>query len=166
MTTAEAEAAAPEAEAAEQWVRGFEEGWRAPTDPDSFADHFATILDPEIRLIQPIVPTTVGIEAFREVFVRPLFELIPDIHGSVRRWSADGDVILIEIDLAGTLAGRPVKFSSVDRVTLRNGLAIERKAFSDPSPVLAAVARNPRAWPRFVRSQWPVFRQSLRGGRT
>lgn len=40
-----------------------------------------------------------------------------------------------------------------DRVTLRGGVAIERESHVDPTPLLVAVARTPRAWPRFLRTQ-------------
>ena len=139
--------------AAEAWVRGFEAGWRDPATPHDFAEHFIPMLDPEVRMVQPQMPTLVGHDAFRRGFVEPLFALIPDLHGTVRDWAADGDVIFIDIVLEGTLGGRPVRFESVDRVTLRDGLAVERVAFSDPAPVLKAVLTRPRAWPRFARSQ-------------
>ena len=42
---------------AESWVAAFAEGWRAPSDPEAFAAHFRDLLSPEIRLIQPQLPT-------------------------------------------------------------------------------------------------------------
>jgi hypothetical protein len=42
---------------------------------------------------------------------------------------------------------------TVDRITLRDGLAIERVAFLDPAPLLRAVLTRPRSWPRFARLQ-------------
>jgi ketosteroid isomerase-like protein len=148
--------------AAETWIEAFVEGWRAPAGPDAFADHFLPWLDPEIRLVQPQLPVLVGHRAFREGFARPLFALIPDLHGEVESWAASGDVIYIEVVLRGTLGGGPVEFRSCDRITLRDGLAIERVAYMDPGAILAAVARRPRAWPAFVRSQ---ARRLLGGGK-
>src|SRR3712207_2831253 len=87
---------------AEAWVRGFEAGWRDPTSPHDFAEHFIPMLDPEIRMIQPQMPELVGHEEFRRGFVEPLFALIPDLRGRVRNWAADGDVIFIDIELQGT----------------------------------------------------------------
>jgi ketosteroid isomerase-like protein len=137
----------------EDWVQEFIEGWRAPKGPESFADHFDELITDDVRMIQPQVPTAVGRQAFREQFVRPVFELIPDLHARVHRWAADGDTALIEFTLAGTLGGRPVSWDCVDRVTLRDGRASERRAYFDPTPVLAAVATRPRVWPRFARLQ-------------
>jgi hypothetical protein len=40
-----------------------------------------------------------------------------------------------------------------DRLTLRDGKATERIAYLDPAPLLKAVVRSPRSWPRFLISQ-------------
>ena len=90
--------------------------------------------------MQPRTPVVEGIDDFREKFARPTFALMPDLHGTVRDWAANGDVIFIEIDLAGTIEGRPVAWTSYDKVTLRDGVAIERVANFDPAPLLEAVA--------------------------
>jgi ketosteroid isomerase-like protein len=139
--------------AAEEWVDGFAAGWRAPTGPDQFAAHFREMLAPDVRLIQPQIPTTVGFRAFEEQFVRPVFALIPDLHADVERWAARGETLYIELTLRGTLAGRPLSWRACDRVTLRDGIAVERESYFDPAPLIAAVAMTPRAWPRFLRLQ-------------
>ena len=139
--------------AAEEWVRGFDAGWRDPRSPHDFAEHFIPMLDPEIRMIQPQLPTLVGHEAFRRGFVEPLFQMIPDLHGWVRHWAADGDVVFIDVVLEGTVGGKPIQLESIDRVTLRGEVCIERVAFIDPATLLKAVATRPRAWPRFARAQ-------------
>ena len=165
-TTANGVAATDGDRTTEEWVRAFIEGWRAPTDADSFADHFDDLMTDDVRLIQPQLPTAVGRHAFREQFARPVFELVPDLHATVHRWAADGDTVLIEFTLAGTLAGRPVSWDCVDRVTLRDGLATERRAYFDPTPLLAAVATRPRVWPRFWRLQAQQLRRRIGIGRT
>jgi len=148
--------------AAEDWVRGFAAGWRDPAGPQAFVEHFTPLLDPEIRLIQPQMPDLVGLGAFRRGFVEPLFHLLPDIHGTVRGWAADGETIWVELTIEGTLGGRPVTLESVDRITLRDGRAVERRAFLDPIPLLAAVLIRPRSWPRFARSQAMQIRELVR----
>jgi hypothetical protein len=153
------EAASP---AARAWVKMFADGWRAPAGPDAFADHFAAWLEPDVRLVQPQMPVLVGHEAFREGFVRPLFDLIPDLHGEVGGWAARGEVIYIEVVLSGTLGGRPVKLTSCDRITLRGERAVERVAYSDPTPLVAAAAVNPRAWPGLLRFQVRQLRNRRR----
>jgi hypothetical protein len=139
--------------AARTWVEGFADGWRAPSSPEAFAAHFRPLLAPDVRLIQPQLPTLEGHRAFEEEFVKPLFALMPDLHGDVERWGSRGDALYIEMTLRGTLRGRPLSWRVCDRVTLREGVAIERESYFDPSPLLAAVAMAPRAWPLFLRLQ-------------
>ena len=162
---AEPQRGADQDRAAEEWVAGFAAGWRDPAGPREFVEHFSPLLDPEIRLIQPQMPELVGLEAFRRGFAEPLFDLIPDIHGTVRGWAADGDTIWIELEIEGTLGGRPVTIETIDRITLHEGRAIERRAFLDPLPLLGAVLTRPRAWPRFARTQSIQIRELLRRAR-
>jgi ketosteroid isomerase-like protein len=147
---------------AARWVAHFTEGWRAPRGPEAFAAHFRSHLAPDIRLIQPQLPTLVGHRAFEERFVAPLFALIPDVRAEVQRWAARGDTVFIELTLHGTLGGRPVSWRVTDRVTLRDGVAIERESYFDPAPLIAAVARTPRAWPAFLRLQASNLANRLR----
>ena len=155
-----------EATAAQAWVEGFIEGWRAPAGPESFAAHFKPMLDPEVRMIQPQLPACIGHRAFEEQFVRPLFELIPDVRGEVEHWAMRGNRLYIELTLHGHIAGRPVRFRACDRITLRDGLAVERVSYADPTQLLAPVARTPRAWGRFVRIQGRALANSLTTRRT
>ena len=147
---------------AERWVADFTEGWRAPKGPQAFADHFCSRLSPDVRLIQPQLPTVVGHRDFEERFVRPLFELMPDIRGEVERWAAGGDTVYIELTLRATLGGRPLSWRVCDRVTLRDGVAIERESYFDPGPLIAAIARTPRAWPKFARFQASSLRARIK----
>jgi protein-S-isoprenylcysteine O-methyltransferase Ste14 len=143
-----AAASVPAGSAAEAFVQALAEGWRAPIDADRFADHFERWLDPDVRLVGPQVPTVVGRRAFRERFARPLFELVPDLHGTVEGWAGSGDTLYIALRLEGTVGKRPVTLHSCDGVTLRDGRAIERIAHLDPTPLPLPVAFTPRAWPR------------------
>src|SRR5690348_14869283 len=138
--------------AAADWVARFEEGWAAPANAAAFCAHFAPILDPAIRLLQPQMPATTGLDAFERDFVAPLFELMPDVHARIGNWASLGETIFIELTIAGTLRGGcGVSWHACDRVVLRDGLAVERESYFDPSPILAALARSPRAWPAFAR---------------
>jgi ketosteroid isomerase-like protein len=151
--------AAPATEAAQAWVGAFAEGWLAPASADAFADHFQPWFDPHIRLIQPQLPTLVGHRAFRERFARPLFALIPDLHGQVERFAVGADCAYVELTLRGTLGGRPVAWRACDRATLRAGLVVERESYFDPLPLLRAVLTRPRAWPALARTQLRQMRQ-------
>jgi ketosteroid isomerase-like protein len=148
-----APAVAADHDAAAAWVEMFAEGWRRPTDADSFGDHFEPWMDPEVRLIQPQLPPAVGPRAFREQFARPLFDLVPDLRGTVEGWAASGETIYIELRLEGTVGRRRFEMRTCDRIQLRNGKAVERVAYLDPAPLLKAVLLSPRTWPRFVRAQ-------------
>ena len=147
----------------EAFVEAFGEGWRPPTSAESVTRHFLPMLQPDVRLIQPQLPVLVGHEQFRTGFVEPLFELMPDIHGTVEHWAARGDVVYIVIALRGTLGGKPAGFTSCDRITLRDGLIAERIAYMDPTPLVQAAIGRPRAWPGFARMQLRNLRQ--RAGR-
>jgi ketosteroid isomerase-like protein len=145
--------------AAGAWVAMFAEGWACPVDADSFCDHFDPWFDPEVRMIQPNLRPTVGPRAFREQFARPLFDLVPDLHGTVENWAASGESVYIELRLEGTVDRRPFTMHTCDRIKLRDGKAYERVAYLDPAPLLKAVAASPRAWPRFLRSQLRSLRR-------
>jgi ketosteroid isomerase-like protein len=142
-----------QAQAATDWVAMFAEGWANPVDTDTFCDHFDPWFDPDVRMVQPFVRPTVGREAFREEFARPLFTLVQDLHGTVENWAASGDVVYIELRLDGTVDKRRFTLHTCDRIMLRDGKAIERVAYLDPSPLMRAVAASPRTWPRFIRTQ-------------
>ena len=145
---------------AEEWVAGFTEGWRAPTDADSFCDHFENYLSTEMRLIQPQIPEIVGLEAFREEFARPLFELLHDIRGTVNGWAARDDLVFVDLTIRGKLAGgREVELHTIDKITLRDGMAVERFASADPVPLLLGVAITPRSWPAFLKARISALRR-------
>lgn len=152
MMTSEAEPRATQAAVVQAWVQAFTDGWRSPSSPQSFADHFVPWLDPEVRLVAPLMPTVVGVQAFRDRFVRPVFMQFPDLRGTVLGWAAEGDVVYIELLLRATIGRRRAEWVSIDRITLRNGKVVERIAHFDPSPLMSAVARSPRVWPRFLRA--------------
>jgi ketosteroid isomerase-like protein len=150
---------ATKAEAA-AWVAMFAQGWANPVDTDTFCDHFDPWFDDEVRMTQPNIRPTVGRKAFREQFARPLFTLVPDLHGTVENWAASGDLVYIELRLEGTIGKRHFTLRTCDRIKLRDGKATERVAYLDPGPLLKAVAASPRSWPRFVRTQLRSLRRA------
>jgi ketosteroid isomerase-like protein len=148
-----------QARAAADWVAMFAIGWAKPMDTDTFCDHFDPWFDPDVQMIQPSVRPIVGRKAFREEFARPLFTLVPDLRGTVENWAASGDVLYIELRLAGTVGKRRFTLHTCDRIRLRDGKGIERVAYLDPAPMLRAVAASPRSWPRFIRTQLRSLRR-------
>jgi SnoaL-like protein len=146
-------------DAAGRWVAMFAEGWADPRDADSFCDHFEPWFQPEIRMIQPSVGPVVGKRAFREEFARPLFDLVPDLHGTVENWAVAGDVIYIELRLEGTVGRQRFTMHTCDRIKLHDGKAAERFAYLDSTPLVKAIARSPRSWPKFLRTQLRSLRR-------
>jgi SnoaL-like domain len=151
---------AEQREAAAAWVAMFAEGWANPPDADTFCDHFEPWFQPEIKMVQPSVRPIVGKRPFREEFARPLFDLVPDLHGAVEGWAVAGDAIYIELRLEGTVGHRPFTLHTCDRIKLRDGKAVERFAYLDGGPLLKAVAGSPRSWPKFLRMQLRSLRRS------
>jgi ketosteroid isomerase-like protein len=161
MTTATQNGTATSDEAAATaWVEMFTEGWANPVDADTLCEHFEPWFQDDVRMIQPSVRPVVGKKAFRDEFARPLFELVPDLHGTVENWASSGDTVYIELRLEGTIGGRRFTMHTCDRIKLRDGKATERVAYLDATPMVKAVLRSPRSWPTFIRSQLRSLRRS------
>jgi SnoaL-like domain len=133
---------------AADFARRFGEYWRTPTP-----ERLDTVLAPRVRLVAPMTPTTHTLAEGQRAFA-VLLELIPDLTGEIHRWGATGDGVLIEFTLAGTVGGKPISWSAVDRFVVGpDGLATERVTYFDSSPLAITALRRPRAWPAFVRSR-------------
>jgi predicted SnoaL-like aldol condensation-catalyzing enzyme len=131
--------------AAAEFADFFGAGWAiGATDPERFFEHFGGRLTPDALMIQPLAAAVRGPEGLRALFA-PLFDAIPDLRGDVVRWGETGDGVLIELRLHGALGGRPIEWTTVDRITLRDGRIAEREAHFDPLPLAAALLRRPRA---------------------
>lgn len=130
----------------EEFVEFFTDLWRiGATDPERFFAMLEPRMTPETRLIQPLAPAVRGIDGARAMFT-PVFEVMPDMRSEVHRWGETGDGVLIEHTLSGTLAGRPVRWATTDRFVLRgDGRFLERRAYFDPLPLMAAMAMRPWA---------------------
>jgi ketosteroid isomerase-like protein len=133
-------------DAAANFVDGFATSWANPT-----VESHSALWHDDIVLIQPLMPKAVGRQACEEGF-RRLFRLIPDLHATVQRWSAAGDVVFIEFTLAGTFGARPIEWDAVDRFVLRDGLAAERVSYFDSLPLAIEMALRPRGWRQLARA--------------
>ena len=132
---------------AAEFVGRFADGWARPEG----GARLLPLLHPEVRLVQPVDGEVRGHDGARAFFDRT-FGLIPDLRGEVLRWATGEDLLLIELRLYGTIVGgRPVEWVTSDHIRLENGLVRERVARFDPTPILVAALRSPRAWPRIVR---------------
>jgi SnoaL-like domain len=132
------------------WVAAFVDLWSAPAQNVA---RFTDILDPQIRLIAPGVPTTTGHAAAHISFAR-LFKALPDMRGDVIAWSAQGDTLFIEMTFTATIGRRKLTWPNIDRITFKNGTAVERVAYFDPTPVRLAFLASPRGWRQFATILW------------
>lgn len=133
---------------AADFARRFAEFWQAPEPA-----RLDAVLALQARLVAPMTPTTETLEDGKRTFAE-LLELIPDLTGEVHRWGATKDGVLIEFTLSGNAGGGPISWHAVDRFVLgEDGLATERISYFDSTPIALTVARRPRAWPGFLRTQ-------------
>lgn len=135
---------APTDRDAAHFVDRFGRAWAA-TDPDAFTPLFR----PDVRLVHPIERDTRGIDDARAFMARTM-ALVPDLSYELHGWASGSGTVLIWGRLHGTLAGGPVEWHLVDRITLVDGLIAERVAYFDPLVVLGTVLRRPRAWLPFL----------------
>jgi SnoaL-like protein len=131
-------------------ARWFAAGWDSPGSAERFCAHFVPGFHERIRLIQPGTPTATGHQGARALF-GPIFELAPDLRADVHAWAGAGDSVFIDFTLSGTIGTRPVSWRAVDRLTLSDGLVVERRSFFDPAPSRLAILRHPPSWPRAAR---------------
>ena len=110
---------------AESFVNKFAAGWRSGS-LESFLDSFAPLVDPDVRLIQPPLPTQRGWDGFVRLFTS-LYELMPDLRGEVVGWEPTEDGVAIDLDLVGTLAGKPLRLRTHDEIEVREGLIVSRR---------------------------------------
>ena len=136
-----AESAAGTAEQ-EGFVRFFAEGWAKGANGG--LEHFMGGAHPDVLLVQPLMPTTRGLAHFRAGFER-LFAAIPDMRGEVIRWGPTDDGVLIELTLRGTLGGRALEWTVVDRIVLEDGLIRSRHSYFDSLPLLRVMLTRPLA---------------------
>jgi hypothetical protein len=123
--------------AAAEFVDFFAAGWAiGAADRERFYAHFRERFHPQARLLQPIVPPIGGPDPLPEAF-GPVFDLVPDLAAEVVRWGETADGVMIELAMRGTLGGRRLEWTLVDRIVLEGGMVRERQAYFDPTPLLA-----------------------------
>jgi ketosteroid isomerase-like protein len=130
---------------ATEFVEFFAAGWTlGARDAEGFFRHFGPRMHPDTVLSQPIAAPARGQSALRQLF-GPLFKAVPDLTGELKRWGETADGVFIELTLRGHLGGRPLEWTVVDRIILKDGLIRERRSYFDPTPLLKAVALRPHA---------------------
>ncbi len=129
------------------FVERFEAAWANPS-----AEALGALAHPDVRLVQPLEPDVCGAEAVQAMWLRN-FELIPDLRGEVLRWAERDGFLVVELRLSGTIGGRRVEWITSDHIELDDGLVKLRVAHFDPTPLIGAILRSPRIWPRYARMQ-------------
>jgi hypothetical protein len=137
---------------AEDLVAWFAEVWSSPSY-ESFCRDVTARLAPDARMVQPLVRTHSGHEAFCRN-IAPLFAALPDVHARVLDWRGDEHTVFIEFHLQGTLGGRFARLHVCDRFSHSGGLVTERMSFFDPAPLLVAALRSPRALAALATMRW------------
>jgi ketosteroid isomerase-like protein len=142
----------PETEAA-RYVEGFGDAWGR-----SDIEALMALLDEEIVLRQPLLPTTVGKAQAREAFTR-LFTAFPGLRGTVHSWAANGDIVFIDFTVSCAFGRGQLSWPAVDRFVLRNGLARERINYFDPTRLFIQILKQPSGWRKLARARLiPSFR--------
>jgi hypothetical protein len=129
------------------FVERFADAWAAPTP-----ERLSRLLHRDVRLVQPLEGEVRGLDAVGAMWDRT-FGLVPDLRGEVLRWAERDGFLVIELRLSGTLGGRRVEWITSDHIELEDGLVKLRVAHFDPAPLVGAILRSPRLWPRFVRQR-------------
>jgi ketosteroid isomerase-like protein len=130
----------------------FERFWESPD-----VAQLDELLHDDVKLVAPMMPATVGLEQAREAFAR-IFALLPGIRARIHRWGAMGDSVLIEFTIEASVGSDQIRWSGVDRFTLRDDKAIERVSYFDPTPLARFLLRHPSLWLR----SWSALRAALR----
>lgn len=135
------------------WVVAFAHVWAAPRER---LDGLMNLLAADVVLKAPTRPSkTIGQDAGRRAFERA-FRAMPDLSADVERWSAADDVLFIEMTFHATIGGHSIAWRSIDRILYRDGIAVERRAFFDPSKVRRAFLRNPSALRQLLRLRFAI----------
>ena len=97
---------------AERFMQHYLEVW-----PTFDADRLEKAIDPEATIHHSgMVNPIRGAE--EPDYVRAIKELMPDIELEVANWAANGDVVFIEYEMRGTLAGQILSWTGIGRFKL------------------------------------------------
>jgi hypothetical protein len=136
-------------EEAAAFVERFIAAWGDPS-----VEKLQELTHDDVVLEQPMMPRMVGKEAAREGFGR-LLALFPGIRGRVLRWSAEGNLVWIEMRMTVPAGSRPLEWDLVDRIELEGGLVRERITYMDAVPIIGGVLTRPGLWSAMARMYLP-----------
>lgn len=120
----------------ERFMQHYMEVW-----PSFDADRLAEAVDPESTIHHSGMERPIrGTE--EPDYVRAIKALMPDIKLEVANWAANGDVVFIEYEMTGTLAGQTLNWTGIGRFKLRGERAIDAIGRWDNLDLLAQIDPN------------------------
>jgi hypothetical protein len=125
-----------------EYVEGFRRIW---ADPHAQNDAFLDGLSENVRLFAPLGIATRGREAGLRSMARTL-RALPDLRAVVDAWAYQDEQLYIEMRFFATLGRTSFEWPNVDRFTFHQGVAVERRAYFDPLPLLRVFMSSPAGW--------------------
>jgi SnoaL-like protein len=103
----------------ERFMQRYMEVW-----PSFDADRLDVAIDPEATIHHSGMERPIRGDEEPD-YVRAIKSLMPDISLEVANWAANGDVVFVEYEMSGTLAGRSLSWTGIGRFKLRGERAID-----------------------------------------
>lgn len=125
------------------FIETFREAWRTPT--------LETLMAPlreDVRLIQPLSNPTSNKNQARKAFRQILFRF-PGLRGEISGGLGIANDVLIDWTMIVPIGHRDIRIPMIDKVTLSDGMVLERTAYFDPTPLMGPITRSPRTLGRF-----------------
>jgi SnoaL-like domain len=117
----------------ERFMQQYMEVW-----PSFDADRLEAAIDPEATIHHSGMENPIrGTE--EPDYVRGIKMLMPDISLKVANWAANDDVVFVEYEVSGTLAGQSLNWTGIGRFKLRDGRAIDAIGRWDNLELLAQI---------------------------
>lgn len=121
---------------AERFMQHYMEVW-----PSFDADRLDLAIDPEATIHHSGMATAIrGTE--EPGYVRAIKALMPDLRLEVANWAARDDVVFVEYEMSGTLAGQALHWTGIGRFRLRGERAIDAIGRWDNLELLAQIDPN------------------------
>ena len=120
--------------AAETWVAKFAANWDQP-DPDALRP---LMHEDTQNLIPPMAEP--GDREGVVAHFKGVLQMLPDFRLRILRWAPVADTVMIEWEGSAAVAGQPLTWRGVDRISLRDGKTYEGQVYWDTRRVAEMVA--------------------------
>lgn len=118
---------------AEQFMQHYLDVW-----PSLDADRLDEAIDPEARVHHSGMAEPIRGDDEPD-YVRAIKALMPDIRLEVANWAARDDIVFVEYEMRGTLAGQTLIWTGIGRFKLRGERAIDAIGRWDNLELLAQI---------------------------